>query len=139
MAENKKYMIMASGKLVEVSREVYCEYHRMDRRDRYLEERDQAHGKTLYSNLDTAEILGEEMIPDRNAASTEDAAIAHILCKKLHRCLDMLPEGDRQLIDALYFHGESERDYAKKAGLSQKGVNKRRHATLAKLKIFMKD
>lgn len=51
----------------------------------------------------------------------------------------MLPEGDRQLIDALYFHGESEHDYAKKAGLSQKGVNKRRHATLAKLKIFMKD
>ena len=53
--------------------------------------------------------------------------------------LDMLPEGDRQLIDALYFHGESEHDYAKKAGLSQKGVNKRSHATLAKLKIFMKD
>ena len=139
MAENKKYMIMVSGKLVEVSREVYCEYHRMDRRDRYLEERDQSHGTTLYSNLDTAEMLGEEMIPDQNAVSTEDAAIARILREKLRRCLDMLPEGDRQLIDALYFHDENERDYAKKVGLSQKGVNKRRHAALAKLKIFMKD
>ncbi len=98
MAENKKHMIMVSGKLVEVSREVYCEYYRMDRRDRYLEERDQAHGKTLYSNLDTVEMLGKEMIPDQNAASTEDAAIAHILCKKLHRCF-RYASGGRPPID----------------------------------------
>ena len=103
MAENKKYIIMVSGKLVEVSREVYCEYHRMDRHDRYLEERDQSHGKTLYSNLDTAEMLGEEMLPDQNAVSTEDAAIARILHEKLHRCLNMLPEGDRELLQAVYF------------------------------------
>ena len=139
MAEEKKYMIMVNGKLVEVSCEIYCEYYRMARRDRYLEERDQIHGKTLYSNLDTAEILGEEMIPDQSAASTEDVAIAHILSEKLHRCLDMLPEDDRQLIDALYFYDENERDYAKKLGLSQRGENKRRHAILAKLKFFMKD
>ena len=50
---------MVRGKPVEVSYEVYYEYHRMDRRDRYLEERDMAHGKTLYSNLDTSEVLGE--------------------------------------------------------------------------------
>ncbi len=39
----------------------------------------------------------------------------------------------------LYFYDENERDYAKKLGLSQRGVNKRRHAILAKLKFFMKD
>ena len=139
MAENQKYILMIDGAPVEVNREIYIEYHRMDRRDRYLEERDLAHGKTLYSNLDTVELLGEEMIPDSNAVNPEDAAIACILHEKLHQCLDLLSEGDRQLIDALYFQDKSERDYAKKVGISQKGVNKRRHAALAKLKIFMKD
>lgn len=137
MAENKKYIIMVNGRQAEVSREVYAEYHRMDRRERYLEERDLAHGKTLYSNLDTVELLGEEMIPDSSAVDPADIAIAHILHEKLHQCLKLLPESDRQLIDALYFQNKSERECAKKFGLSQKGINKRRHAALEKLKNFM--
>jgi len=49
MAENQKYILMIDGAPVEVNREIYIEYHRMDRRDRYLEERDLAHGKTLFT------------------------------------------------------------------------------------------
>lgn len=138
MAENKKYIIKISGKLVEVTAEVYGEYHRMDRYARYQEERDRSHGKTLYSNLDSNELLGEEMIPDQSALSTEDAAIAHILSEKLHRCLDMLPEGERDLIQALYFDGLTEREYASRIGVSQNAVNKRRHMILVRLKKFMK-
>ena len=139
MAENKKYTLMVRGKQIEVSREVYIEYHRMDRRDRYLEERDLAHGKTLYCNLDTSEMLGEEMIQDQNAASTEDAAIAHILREKLHQGLEMLTKGERELIEAIYFDDLTEREYAERIGLSQNAVNKRRHRILARLKIFMKN
>ena len=47
MAESKKYIIKVSGKLVEVTPEVYGEYYRMDRYARYQEERDLLHGKTL--------------------------------------------------------------------------------------------
>lgn len=137
MAENKKYIIKISGKLVEVTPEVYGEYYRMERYARYQEERDRPHGKTLYSNLDFNDILGEELIPDQSALNTEDAAIAHIMIEKLHQCMEMLPDEDRELLNALYFEGKSERDYAKKLGISQKGVNKRRHAALAKMKKFM--
>jgi len=139
MTGNKKYAIMVSGKLIEVSREVYCEYHRMDRRDRYLEERDLAHGKTLYSNLDTSEMLGEELIPDQNAASTEDAAIARILHRKLHRCLDMLPEGDRELLQAVYFEDLSLRQLSEKVHIPVMTLQDRKSKAIQRLrKIFLK-
>ena len=138
MAENKKYIIKINGKPVEVTPEVYGEYYRMNRYARYQEERDRSHGKTLYSNLDSNEMLGEELISDQSALSTEDADIAHILSEKLHRCLEMLPDGERDLIQALYFDGLTEREYAIRIGVSQNTVNKRRHRILARLKIFMK-
>ena len=134
MAENKKYIIMISGKQVEVSREVYIEYHRMDRRDRYLEERDLAHGKTLYSNFDTAEMLGEEMIPDKNAASTEDAAIAHIFHEKLHHCLDMLPEGDRELLQAVFFDGISMRQLSEQVHIPVMTLQDRKSKAIQQLR-----
>jgi len=40
------------------------------------------------------------------------------------------------LIQALYYENISEREYAAKLGLSQRGLNKRRHKALAKLKKF---
>lgn len=138
MAENKKYIIKISSELVEVTPEVYSEYHRMNRYVHYQEERDLSHGKMLYSNLDSNEMLGEELISDQSALSTEDAAIAHILSEKLHRCLDMLPKGEYDLIQALYFDGLTEREYAAQIGISQNAVNKRRHQILTHLKIFMK-
>ncbi len=136
MAENKKYILMVSGKQVEVSREIYFEYLRMDRRDRYLEERDLAHGKTLYSNLDTAELLGEEMIPDSSAVDPADAAIAHILHEKLHQCLKLLPENDQKLLDAIYFEDMSERQISEKEGVPQSTVNDRRRKAIKRLKKF---
>ena len=139
MAENKKYMIMVNRTPIEVSYEIYYEYHRMDRHDRYLEERDQIHGTTLYSNLDTAEMLGEEMIPDQDAASTEDAAIARILHEKLHRCLDMLPEGDRELLQAVYFDDMSLRQLSEQEHIPVMTLQDRKMKAVQRLrKIFLK-
>lgn len=39
--ERDNYVIKVDGELVKVSREVYETYHRMERRERYLVERDQ--------------------------------------------------------------------------------------------------
>ncbi len=140
MAENKKYMIMVSGKLVEVSHEIYCEYHRMDRRDRYLEERDQAHGKMLYSNLDTSEMLGEEMISDSDAVSTEDAAIARIFHEKLHQCLEMLPDGDRELLQAVFFDEMTLRQISDQDNVPVMTLQSRKSKAIQRLrKIFFKN
>ena len=138
MAEERKYRIRVDGILVDVSKEVYHAYYSIERHTRTLDEKDTRNGKVLYSDLDTDELLGEEMLPDRNAERVEDSAICSILCEELHYQLVMLPAQDRELIQALYFECLTEREYAKQIGISQKGVNKRRQKVLDKLRSMMK-
>ena len=138
MAERKEYRIKVQGVLVEVTKEVYLAYYSIERHTRTLDEKDERNGKVLYCELDTEETLGEEMIPDIGASSVEDIALGSILSETLHQCLALLPGPERELLHALYFEGITEREYAKRVGISQKGVNKRRHKILDKLKAMMK-
>lgn len=50
----------------------------------------------------------------------------------------MLSAQDMELIQALYFECLTEREYAQRIGISQKGVNKRRQKVLEKLRGMMK-
>ncbi len=139
MAEHKKYYINVPGALVEVSEGVYFAYYQEKRRGRTLKEKDERNGAVSYDGLDTPELTGQEMIPDRDAVSVEDAAIANILRGELRRCLALLDEPDRQLIHALYFEGLSEREYAKRVGVPQRTINDRRHRALRKLKKLLEN
>lgn len=69
--------------------------------------------------------------------STEDQAIRRIRYANLHDALKKLEPEELELVKALYFLNIGEREYAKKIGLSQKGVNKRRQRVLAKLRDFI--
>ena len=51
---------------------MYRAYHQEERRGRTLEEKDQRNGLVSYDGLDTGELTGQEMIPDRESASVED-------------------------------------------------------------------
>ena len=139
MAEHKKYYIHVPGALVEVSEDIYFAYYQEKRRGRTLREKDERNGAISYDGLDTPELSGQEMIPDRDAVSVEDAAIANILRGELRRCLALLDEPDRQLIHALYFEGLSEREYAKRVGVPQRTINDRRHRALRKLKKLLEN
>lgn len=134
MAERKEYRIKVQGVLVEVTREVYLAYYSIDRHTRTLDEKDVRNGKVLYSALDTEETLGEEMIPDSGAARVEDVAIGNILREKLRHCLTLLPEPERELIQALYFEGLTERQFSKRTGIPQRTINDRRNRAIARLK-----
>lgn len=137
MAENRQYRIYVQGILVEVSKEVYQAYYSIERHTRTLDEKDTRNGRVLYSDLDTEEMLGEEMIHDLCAKHVEDVAIHNILCQKLFQCFGMLCASEMDLIWALYFEGLTEREYAKQIGISQKGVNKRRQKVLKNLRAMM--
>ena len=139
MAEHKKYYIHVPGALVEVSEGVYFAYYQEKRRGRTLKEKDERNGAVSYDGLDTPELTGQEMIPDRDAVSVEDAALANILREKLHRCLALLDEPDRQLIQALYFEGLSERKYAKRVGIPQRTISDRKRRILARLKKLLEN
>ena len=51
MDKEKRFYLRVGQNLEEVSEEIYKEYYKMRRRERYLEERDLAHGQFLYSQL----------------------------------------------------------------------------------------
>ena len=137
MADKEKFMIKVEGKLVEVSSEVYYAYFRMERQERWQEEKQQGHAVVSYDALDDGETVGVEVVPDLTTPSMEEAVMTREIHEKLHRALDALPKAERELIQAIYFDGFTEKEYAVSSGLSQQGVSYRLRKVLSKLRIFM--
>ena len=138
MADKEQYFIPIEGKLIEVEENVYIAYYKMGRRERYLEERDHENGLVSYDALDNNGIVGQEMFKDSTMESLEDIALTKELKTQLHRCIDMLPKAERELILAIYFSGMSDTEYSKKIGRTQQTVSYRHRKILSKLKTLMK-
>lgn len=137
MADKEKYMIKIQGDLIEVSEDVYYAYFRMERQERWQEEKKQVHDVLSYDALDNEEIVGAEMIPDLTSPSLEENVISRELKDRLHHAVAALPRAERDLIYAIYFEGKSEREYAKQQGCSQNKIYKRRIKILSKLRMFL--
>ena len=137
MADKEKYMIKVEGKLVEVTPDVYYAYFRMERQERWQEEKQQGHAVVSYDALDDGETVGVEVVPDLTTPSMEEAVMTREIHEKLHRAVDALPKAERELIQAIYFDGFTEKEYAVSSGLSQQGVSYRLRKILSKLRIFM--
>ena len=139
MTEKKEYRVRSCGTLVPVTQEVYQAYYQAKRHDKTLCEKDERNGLVSYDGMDTEDILGEEVIPDRDTVSVEDTAIANILRGKLRYCLTLLDAPDWELIHALYFEGMSERQLAKRTGIPQRTINDRKQRTLRTLKKLLEN
>ena len=139
MAEDKKFYIRVADTLVPVTQEVYQAYYQTKRHDKTLCEKDERNGLVSYDGMDTEDTLGEEMIPDRDATSVEDAVIRNILHEEVRHCVSLLEAEECFLVYALFYKQLTERDCAKILGISQNAVNKRRHAVLAKLRNMIKN
>lgn len=137
MADKEKYVIKIQGKLIEVSEDVYYAYFRMERQERWQEEKKQEHGVVSYDALDNGETVGAEAVPDLISPGLEDIAIETEMHNRLHHALEALPRAERELIQAIYFDGLTEKDYAQISGMSQTGVSYRRRKILSKLKMFL--
>lgn len=131
---DKQYYIKISGQMIEVTKEVYREFRYMERHMQTLEEKDERHRVISYNALDTDETLGEEAVPDLISPSVEDQAIAGLMAAKLRRCLALLPEDDRRLIQAIYYEGLSERELSEREGVPQTTINYRRNLIVQKLR-----
>lgn len=137
MADREKYIIKVEGKLVEVSQEVYFAYFRMERQERWQEEKQREHGVMSYDALDDEEMVGLEDVVDTASPGLEDAVIAGELRDRLRNAIASLPKEDRELIQAIYYEGMSERAHAKQHGISQNCAYKRRRRILSRLKEIM--
>jgi RNA polymerase sigma factor (sigma-70 family) len=134
---DKKYYIFIDGCKVEVTREFFIAYRRMERREQYLEERDLAHGKALYSQLDTTETTGEEMIPDYDAVPIEEAVTLAIMVDKLRECMAKLRSCDRELLELRYWHRLSQKKTAAIMKCGQASVSRREAKVLRCLKEML--
>lgn len=137
MADKEKYMIKIQGELIEVTEDVYYAYFRMDRQERWQEEKKQDHDVLSYDALDNGETVGAEAIQDMNSPGMEELVIANELKERLHNIVAALPKPERELIQAIYFEDIPVSDYAKRVGLSHRGINKQRKRILSKLKMLL--
>lgn len=90
---------------------------------------------TTYCYSSYTDEVGNEV----NLADTAGQAEISLLLDKLKKALVILPDSDRQLIDALFTQGLSEREWSALSGIPQKTINDRKKRLLLKLrKIFEK-
>lgn len=132
-----KYIITIDDKEVEVTEEIYREYYRMERRERYLVERDMKQQVHYYNALDTDEMNGIDAFP--SAINIEEILIKEEGTRGLYQALNQLKEHELELIRQLYFTGRTERELAIKSGVRQQTLNEKKVRILKKLKKFIKN
>lgn len=123
---------------VEVTREVYNEFRRGEWR---IEKNDDKHraNETPFSELiggdDGAFENFSEFID--NSLNPESILAESAQINALYSAMDMLSDLDKQLLQALFFDGMTEREYADLTGVFRNAVHKRKVRILAELKKIM--
>lgn len=146
------YVITVDGEDVSVNQEVYEAYAETERKMEYAEHdlkcsrvhRDNT-GKAVRDKNGLAILLPEREVSldklmrehwDFESAepTPEDIVLQGMQTEELNRCLGLLGADERALIDALFFEGLTEREYAKQIRVVQKTVNYRKYKVFGKLK-----
>lgn len=105
--EPKKYYIPVDGKYYETTKEIYEVYYKMDRRERYLEERDIKKGVQTFSDISDSIYSADEIIADTNV-DVSNTVITNILIETVLEALSHLNDEDQSLIQELFFYGKTE-------------------------------
>ena len=124
---------------IPVSQELYSELMRPLWKEDKREERKCKYFESKGISEVSVEYIEEEYeldIEDKSK-STEDQIINVELVTALYDALNMLEELDKKIM-VLFSMGKSETQIASEVGLSQKGVNKRKHKAFSKLKDLLK-
>lgn len=141
MAE-KEFYLYIEGKRVEVTEEVYREYYRGERRERYFME-DLKRGRTV-TDPETKEV---RFVPGREDSlerliengeqfaqpgrSMEEQTVTTLL---LERALAVLTPLEREMVEELYFLEKTEREVGKDLHLADATVHRRKVKVLEKLR-----
>lgn len=137
--EREKYIIrLNNGTLVEVNREIYLEWHRSKRKERYQKERDREYGVCSIEKLHEKGYFPEQPIsPIRD--TTLEAALRNECREKLENALKNLPEEDIRLVRLLYFDEMTVKKTAEIFGCSRKTIRNRQRRILEKMRKMMSE
>ncbi len=109
----------------------------MDRRERYLEERDIKNGVMNFGDIEDANYSAEEKIVDENT-NIEMEVIDKILYSAVLEAMSSLSEEEIWLIQELFFYGQNERELSRKTGIPRKTISYRKEKALSKIRKFIK-
>ena len=131
---------------VPVTDEIYQEYHKMKRRERYMEEDikvgsskvDPETGEVTYkpSKEDSIQRLMDKGQDFADEQSVEDVVVDKAMLLILQEAMKELNRQEKELINDLFYKEMTVRDIAKKEDISHVAVMKRRDKILAKLRKF---
>lgn len=130
------FFISSNGVLMEVSQEFYKEYYYDKNHSEYLDRLEAEHTISFH-NLDDDEFCGEEILidPDEDVA---EQVTRKLMGEYVRGIVATLPKAERELIEALYFHGMTEREYSQVSGIPQTTICYRKNGILKKLKKLIK-
>lgn len=132
MAEERIYTIVVKKERIEVSREVYYAYHKARETERY--QRQVAYQKEMSLERFQEEGVNAEYQAVRFHKGIEDELILAEEIRRLYEALNELEVEERLLIDELFFRGVTEGELAKRLGLTQQAVSKRKKKLLERLR-----
>lgn len=129
----KPHFWMFGGMLLEIPEKEHIEMNRERSRRMYIRKLSNKTEEFSYESLTSGEFEGNLMLTDERP-DVYEIVKQKLVSEELYKALDELSVEDRDLIQALYFEGSSERAYAKQVGLSQVAVHKRKKHVLEKLR-----
>jgi DNA-directed RNA polymerase specialized sigma24 family protein len=132
------YVIKMGKELVPVTREVYEEYHRMERRERYLVERDQDNSLIFFSTLRAEDSSTDVPIRD-SGVDVEEEVIKQMFLDKLPKALALLSDDEIEMIRDLYWNDVSIRELARKTDTAKSTLLNKRDRVLAKLRKVLEN
>ncbi len=93
---------------------------------------------TIPSREDSLERLADqEMQFAGESESVEETVLRRLRYAQLHKAISLLSDDERELVDRLFFQGQTEREAAAEMGIYHNAVHKRKNRILEKLKNFL--
>ena len=93
---------------------------------------------TIPSREDSLERLADqEMQFVGQSESVEETVLRWLQYAQLHKAISRLSDDERELVDRLFFQGQTEREAAAEMGIYRNAVHKRKNRILEKLKNFL--
>ena len=134
--DRKKYFIKIQGVLVEVTDEIYIAYYGMERKEKYLIEKDKAHGLLHYDSWDSQEANGVDFIRD-NTINVEEEALKNTAVLDIWSYIAQIE--DKYHICEGIANGNTEKEIANKANVTQQAIHKNKKRVLNSLKKIIKN
>ena len=138
---NKEYesklFIPLHGMLMEVTENVYREFYKEERHQKYLMERGAENRDISYDNLSTDAMERMGYMADANC-NVEDVVLDKMLIEAILKTLPLLSDEEQTLIRQHYYDELSEAQLGRLYGVSQQAISKRLQKIQQKIKKMIK-